>query len=53
MHRLMCIFNLYFQMRVFTAFAAHATIFGCFVYVDGSNVFTTKMQVHGKAVCRN
>ena len=50
---LMCIFNLHFQMRVFAAFAAHAAIFCRFVDADGGDAFAAKMQVHGKAGCRN
>ncbi len=53
MRSLVRIFNFNFYMRVFAAFAAHAAIFNRLVYFKRCNTFTTKMQVHGKAVCRN
>ncbi len=53
MRRLVRIFNFNFYMRVFAAFAAHAAIFDRLVYFERCNVLTAKMQVHGKAVCRN
>lgn len=53
MRSLVRIFNFNFYMRVFAAFAAHAASFNWLVYFERCNAFTTKMQVHGKAVCRN
>ncbi len=53
MCNLVRVFNFNFYMRVFAAFAAHAATFNSLVYVDRCNVFTTKMQVNRKAICRN
>ena len=53
MCRLVRIFYFNFQVGVFAAFTAHAALFCRFVQANGGNVFTTKMQVHHKARCRN